>query len=48
MKGKTHGNKTSTGVGFPQVKKIVIEREAEEIRNQYTGAGYGMKRGFIN
>ena len=48
MKGKTHGSKTSTGVGFPQVKKIVVEREAEEILNQYTGAGYGTKRGFIN
>ena len=37
MKGKTHGNKTTTGVGFPQIKKIVVEREKEEILNQYAG-----------
>merc|ERR1712086_476948 len=37
-----------TGVGFPQVKKIVVEREADEILNQYAGAGHGTKRGFIN
>ena len=48
MKGKTHGSKTSTGVGFPQIKKIVVEREADKILNQYAGAGYGTKRGFIN
>ena len=32
-KGKTHGNKTSKGVGFPQVEKIVVEREADTILN---------------
>merc|ERR1712086_960315 len=37
-----------TGVGFPQVKKIVVEREADEILNQYIGAGYGTKQGFMN
>ena len=42
------GEKISTGVGFPQVKKILVEREADEILNQYTGAGYGTKWGFIN
>jgi hypothetical protein len=41
MKGKTHGSKTTTGVGFPQIKQRVIEREKDEILNQYTGAGYG-------
>jgi hypothetical protein len=25
MKGKTHGSKTSIGVGFAQVKKILVE-----------------------
>ena len=29
MKGKIHGSKTSTGLGFPQIKKIVAEREAD-------------------
>ena len=42
------GAKSSRGVGFPQVKKIVVQREAEKILNQYTGAGYGTKWGFIN
>ena len=49
MKGKTHGDKVSTtGVGFPQIKKIVVEREKDEILIQYTGAGYRTKQGFIN
>jgi hypothetical protein len=48
MKGKTHGDKATTGVGFPQIKKIVVEREKDEILNQYAGAGYGTKRGVIN
>ena len=48
MKGKTHGSKTTTGVGFPQMKKIVAEREKYEILNQYSGAGYGTKQGVIN
>ena len=48
MKVKTHGSKISTGVSFPQITKIAIEREKDEILNQYTGAGYGTKRGVIN
>ena len=48
MKGKTHGDKVTAGVGFPQIKKILVEREKDEILNQYTDAGYGAKRDFIN
>ena len=48
MKGKTHGSKATTGVSFPQITKIVVEREKDEILNQYAGAGYGTKRGVIN
>ena len=48
MKGKTHGDKITTGVHFPQIKKIVVESEKDEILSQYAGARYGAKRGFIN
>ena len=48
MKGKTHDSKATTGVGFPQIKKIVVEGEKEKNLNQYAGAGHGTKRGFIN
>ena len=40
--GKTHGNKTTPGIGFPQINKTVVEREKEDILNQYAGAGYGI------
>ena len=45
---KTHGDKVTTGVGFPQIKKIAVEREKDNILNQYVGTGYGIKRGVIN
>ena len=48
MKGKTHTDKVTAGVGFPQIKKIVVEREKDDILNQYAGAGYSAKQGFIN
>jgi len=48
MRGKTHGDTVTARVGFPQRKKIVVEREKDGILNQYAGAGYGAKWGFIN
>ena len=48
MKGKTHGDKVTAGVDFPQIKKIVVEREKDNILNQYAGAGYGTKQDFMN
>ena len=47
-KGKAHKNKTTMGISFPHTSKIVVEQEREKILNQYEGAGYGVKRGFIN
>ena len=35
-------------MGFPQIKRTVVEREMDEILNQYAGAGYGARRGVIN
>ena len=46
--GKTRGGKVTTGVNFPQIKKIVVEREKENILNQNTGAGYATKQSVIN
>ena len=48
MKDKTHRSKTITVVGFPQITKIVVEREKDKILNQYADAGYGTKWGVIN
>ena len=48
MKGKTHGRKATTGICFQQIKKKVVERGKDKILNQYSGAGYGTKRGVIN
>ena len=42
-KGKPNGSTANTWAGFPQIKKIVVEREKEGILNQYVGAGYGIE-----
>ena len=34
MKCKTHRSKTTIGAGFPQIKRIGVERKKEEILNQ--------------
>ena len=45
---KTRGNKAITGVGFQQIKHTVVEREKDNILNQYADASYGTKQGVIN
>ena len=48
MKGKSRGSKATTDVGVQQIKKLVLEKEKDDILNRYTGAGYWTKRGVIH
>ena len=48
IKGKTCGSKITTGVGFEQIKKTVVEREKDKILDQYAGAVYRTKRGVLD